>query len=104
MSLEAIRQITQAEACAKQRKTDAAVAAKKIISDAYFAGEEKLRSAAATADAQVRQIILQAEERAARRAEEISSQSKAGCAALCSAAEIKLDDAAALIIRRVVNS
>lgn len=104
MSLEAIRQITQAEAGAKQRKANAADIANKMVADAHLAGEEKLRSAAATADAQVKQIMLQAEERAARRAEEIASQAKADCASLCSAAETKLDDAAALIIRRVVNS
>lgn len=104
MSLEAIRQVTQAEAAAKQRKADAADSAKKIIADAHLAGEEALRSTVATANAHVKQIMLQAEEHAARRAEELASQSKADCAALCSAAESKLDEAAALIVRRVVNS
>lgn len=104
MSLEAIRQVTQAESAAKQRKADAADSAKKIISDAHLAGEEVLRSTAAAADTQVKQIMMQAEERADRRAEELASQSKADCAALCSAAETKLDDAAVLIIKRVVNS
>lgn len=104
MSWEFIQQVTQTEADAKQRKVDAAVTAKKIISDAHLAGEEALRSTVATANAHVKQIMLQAEERAARRAEELASQSKADCAALCSAAESKLDEAAALIVRRVVNS
>ena len=104
MSWEFIQQVTQTEADAKQRKVDAAVTAKKIISDAHLAGEETLRRVVADADTQVKQMMLQAEDRAARRAEEIAAQSKADCAALCRTAENKLDEAAALIVRRVVNS
>lgn len=104
MSLEAIKKVAQTEAETKQRKADAAAAAKKMVSDAHLAGEEALRSAVAKADAQTKQMMLQAEERAATRALEIAAQSKEDCAALCAAAENKLDEAAALIVRRVVNS
>ena len=63
MSLEAIKQVEQTEAETKQRKAEAAAAAKKRIADAEQAGQEALRSAA----------------------------------------QSRLDEAAALIVRRVVS-
>lgn len=104
MSLEAIKQVAQTEAESKQRKTDAAAAAKKMVADAEVAGKETLRSACSEADAKVKELLAQAEERAAVRSAEIAAQSQQECAALRSAAESKLEDAAALIVRRVVSS
>ena len=40
MSLEAIKQVAQAEADTKQRKADAAATAKKLVADAERAGQE----------------------------------------------------------------
>lgn len=104
MSLEAIKQVAQTEAETKQRKADAAAAAKKLIADAERAGQETLRSARAEAEAKTKELMAQAEERAAIRTAEIAAQSKQECAALRSAAEGKLEEAAALIVRRVVSS
>lgn len=104
MSLEAIKQVTQAEAESKQRKAEAIAAAKKLVAQAEQAGEQTLRSACADADAKARELMVQAEERSAVHAAGIAAQSKQDCAALCSAAEGKLDQAAALIVRRVVSS
>ena len=104
MSLEAIKKVAQTEADAKQRKAEALVAAKKMVSDAQLAGEQTLRSACAEADTKTKELMRQAEERAAGRAAEIAAQSKEECAILRSAAENKLEDAAALIVRRVVSS
>lgn len=104
MSLEAIKQVAQTEAETKQRKADAVVAAKKLVADAEQAGAQTLRDACAAADANAKELLVRAEERAAARAAEIAAQSRQECAALCSAAENKLDEAAALIVRRVVSS
>lgn len=102
--MDAIKQVTQVEANAKQRKAEAVAAAKKLISDAEQAGKQALQSACARAEAEAKELMAQAEERSAVRAAEIATQSRQDCAALRSAAESKLDQAAALIVRRVVSS
>jgi len=104
MSLEAIKQVAQTEAETKQRKAEAVAAAKKLVADAERAGKEALHAACAQAETNAKELLVQAEERAAVRAAEIATQSKQDCADLCSAAENKLDEAAALIVRRVVSS
>ena len=104
MSLEAIKQVAQTEAEVKQRKTEAVAVAKKLIAEAEQTGKQSLQTACADAEAKTKALMVQAEERAAVRAAEIAVQSKQDCAALCSTAENKLDEAAALIVRRVVSS
>ena len=104
MSLEAIQMVAQTEAETKQRKADAIAAAKKLIAEAEQTGKQTLQTACADAEAKARELMVRAEERAAARAAEIAAQSKQDCAALCSSAENKLDEAAALIVRRVVSS
>lgn len=104
MSLEAIKQVAQTEAETKQRKAEAVAAAKKLVADAEQAGKNAVRVACAEAEANAKELWIQAEERAAARSAEIAAQSKQECVALCSAAETKLDEAAALIVRRVVSS
>ena len=104
MSLDAIQQIIQAEADAKQRKTEAVIAAKKLIADAEQAGKEALNRACSNAETKTKEFLSQAENRAAERAAEIAAQTERNCAALRRAAEKKLDKAAALIVRRVVGA
>jgi len=102
--LEAIQKVTQAEAESKQRKAGALAAAKRLVAEAEQAGAQTLRNTCAEAEAKAKELMIQAEERSAVRAAEIAAQSKQDCAALCSAAEGKLEQAAALIVRRVVSS
>lgn len=102
--MEAIQKVTQAEAESKQRKADAIADAKKLVAQAEQAGAQTLRNVCAEAEAKAKELMTQAEERAAARAAEIAAQSKQDCAALCNAAEGKLEQAAALIVRRVVSS
>lgn len=104
MSLEAIKQVTQTEADTKQRKVDAAAAAKKLVADAERAGQDAVQNARAEAEAKAKELMSQAEANAAQRAVEIAAQAEAECAALRNAAEGKLEEAAALIVRRVVSS
>ena len=104
MSLEAIKQVAQTEVESKQRKVDAAAAAKKLVADAEQAGQEALRGARSQAEAKAKELMAQAEQRSAERAAEIAAQAGQECSALRSAAEGKLEEAAALIVRRVVSS
>lgn len=104
MSLDAIKQVTQAETENKQRKAEAAAAAKKLVTEAENAGREALRAACEKAETATKELLIQAENCAAVRAAEMAAQSKQECAALCRAAEKRLGEAASLIIRRVVNN
>lgn len=104
MSLEAIKQVAQTEAETKQRKAEAIAAAKKLVSDAEQTGKQALQNACAEAEAKAKEFMVRAEERAAARAAEIAAQSEQECTALRRAAETRLDEAAALIVRRVVSS
>ena len=104
MSLEAIQLVTQAETEAKQRKIQAAADAKKVVANAELAGKQALQRACTQAEAEAKELMAQAEKRSAARAVEIAAQSKQDCAALCSVAESRLEEAAALIVRRVVSN
>ncbi len=104
MSLDAIKQVTLAEAETKQRKADALAAAKKLVAEAEQSGKEALRAAKAAAEANAKELMAQAEQRAVGRAEEAAKQSQQACADLRSTAEGRLDQAAELIVRRVVSS
>lgn len=104
MSLEAIKQVTQAEADARQRQADAAVQAKKLVADAERAGKEVLVKARAEGAAKAKELMLQAEQRSAERTAQAAAQAEEECRALRSAAQGRLEEAAALIVRRVVSS
>ena len=57
MSLEGIKQVTEAETLAQQRKNEALAQAKKTVADARRAGEERLSSARMQAEAQVKGFL-----------------------------------------------
>ena len=86
MSLEAVQVVTETEQRALQRKAEAVEAAKKLV-----------------AEAQARQMMTRAEEAAAKHTETVMEETRRSCDDLRRAAEGKLEDAAALIIRRVVG-
>ena len=54
--------------------------------------------------AQVRDLLKEAEERAAKHTEQVLEQTRSSCGALRAEAQKKLDQAAQSIVRRVVNS
>jgi V/A-type H+-transporting ATPase subunit G/H len=103
MSLEAVQMVTETEQRALQRKAEAVEAAKKLVSDAERAGKERVAAARADAEAQARQMMTRAEEAAAKHTETVMEETRRSCDDLRRAAEGKLEDAAALIIRRVVG-
>lgn len=103
MSLEAIKQVTQAEEETQVKLTDAKAAAKRMVADAERDGRALVESARNEAETKVRGLMKAAETRAQDRTAEVMRETEQSCATLRQTAEAKLDTAADLIVRRVVN-
>lgn len=103
MSMDAIQKVTETERSGQDRKVEAAAAAKKLVADAQRAGEALLEETRREAEAENKALLKQAEERAAQAAAKALEEAEAQAQAMCQAAESKLDAAAELIVRRVVN-
>lgn len=103
MSLEAIKKVAESEQNSAQRKAEAAQQAKKLVADASREGEALLASARQKAEAQVKIFMTEAEEKAAKHTAEVMKDTQRACEELKQAASARLDEAAALIVRRVVN-
>ena len=103
MSLEAMEQVTKVEEALRQRKSEAAAQAKQLVAQAEREGKQALESIRAQVEAQAKEQMAQAEERANRRAVQLQEESQEACAALRAAARERLDQAARVIVRRVVN-
>lgn len=103
MSLEAVQKVTETEQRARERKAEATEQAKKMVAEAAREGKERLNAARAEAEVQVKAMFTRAEESARKHAETVMNETRQSCDSLRHAAEGKLEDAAALIIRRVVG-
>lgn len=103
MSLEAVQKVTEAEQKAQARKAEAAENAKKLVAEAERAGKDRVAGTRAEAEAQVREMLTKAEASAALHTEKVMAETRKSCDSLRQAASGKLDEASALIIRRVVN-
>ena len=80
MSLEAMKQVTEAEEANRARRAEAQAEAKRLVAEAERAGKARLAEARAQAEAQK------------------------SCDALRAQAEARLADAAESIVRRVVKT
>ena len=103
LSLEAIKQVTQTEQDCAQRKLDAVQAAKRTVAEAEKAGQAALDARRGEAQAQIRALMADAEAKAGVEADAVRADTAKACAALKVSAEQKLEQAAELIVRRVVN-
>ena len=103
MSLEAIKKITQVEKMGQERKATAEAEARRIVADAERDSLALLQQARLDAAEAGSQLLRQAENRAAKKAEEIAQAAQAECAALRQAAANRLDEAAEFIVGRVVS-
>lgn len=103
MSIEAIQQVTQAEASAQEKKAAAYAQAKQMVKEAERAGQTLLEQTRQDAEKKNREAMTAAEQNAAVRAKKVLSDNAGVCKQLCSAAESRLDAAAALIVKRIVN-
>lgn len=103
MSLEVIKLVTQTERECEQRKLDAIQAAKRTVAEAEKAGQAMLAERRAEAEAQVKAALSKAEAGAAVQAQAVQDETQRSCNALRAAAEQQLEQAAELIVRRVVK-
>ena len=100
MSIEAIRQVTETEQANKQSRAAAEAEARQLVLDAERNGTEQVRSDAAE---QGKDLLRQAEERAALRAQEIAREAEAESRRQREQAEQHLDETAEFIVERVVK-
>ncbi len=103
MSIEAIQQVTQTEKSAQEKILAANAQARQIIRDAEQAGQLLLEQARKEAETQARNSMTQAEAQAAQRTQEVLAENKNVCLALSQKAQTRLDDAAVLIVKRIVS-
>ena len=97
MALEAVKLVAQAEQQSKDRKAEAVLEAKKRLADALATTKKQ-------ADAKGKELLAQAEKDAAEDAAKIKQQADADCAALRTNAKKRLEEAASLIVRKVVDA
>ena len=103
MSLEVIEKVTQVENESRERRMAAEAEAKQIVADAEKEGQallQRTRSAGAEAG---RELLRQAEERAAEAAAKTAQAAEKDAAALREAAGKRLEAAAEFIVGRVVK-
>ena len=104
MSFEALANITQAEADAKAAVVQAEAKARQMVADAFAAGKAAVEAALAKADGELEQLRRQADEKAMAAAGGLSGELESQKAVLCALADEKLDQAATLVVERIVNS
>ena len=104
MSLEAMKQVTEAEEANRARRAEAQAEAKRLVAEAERAGKARL------AEARARQRPRQGADAAGRgqggrtRVGGGLAQTRKSCDALRAQAEARLADAAESIVRRVVKT
>lgn len=103
MSLEAITKIRQVEEGMEREKSDARAQVQKLTADAEREGRELLRAGAEKARAENAAAMERAQERAAKRREEILAKAAGDCAALRAEAGRRMDKAVKAILERVVE-
>ena len=101
MSIEAIRQVTETEQANKQSRAAAEAEARQLILDAERNGTELLKKVRSDAAEQGKDLLRQAEERAALRAQEIAREAESRRQR--EQAEQHLDETAEFIVERVVK-
>ncbi len=104
MSLDAIRQVHDAEARAAVMQQDAAVAAKKRMSDAQAEGQRFLDEQISKAEAQNKILLSAAEKEAEQQRVTLEQDAQSAVDALKSGATARLDAAADFILERIVKA
>ena len=104
MSLEAIKEISEAEERARIAKAEAAALSKKLIAEAEVNGKLAIDAAVSKAQEEIQDLRHKAEEKASSDAKELSRKTENRKAAMLSKAESRMDEAVLLVIERIVNS
>lgn len=103
MAFDAITMISQAEQTVKKDLAQALADARAAEDAAVEAGKAAVEEAAVRAKKEIQAKLAELEAEAAAAAEMLAGETEKQKAAMRTAAERKLDDAAALIVERIVN-
>lgn len=103
MALEAIQTVTQAEAKAKADRESAAAQAKQRLADAQREAKQTVEQARQQAREEARRMMAEAEDKAAQLTREELDRAAADCDTLKQDARGRLEEAAQLIVGRVVE-
>ena len=104
MSFEAINTVREAEERARQIKLEATQAAAEAIEAAERDGKEAVEAALNKARDELRTLRSKSDEKATQDAEALAATTKDRESVMRTRAEAKLDQAASLIVERIVNS
>ena len=104
MTMDAIRKVTEIEEKGRAEKAEAEARVKQALSEAEREGAAQLQKARRDAADKGKELLRQAEARAAEAAAEIAKRAEGESNALRSAAKGRLEEAAKLIVGRVVKS
>lgn len=102
MTLDAMKQVVAAEADAKSSFQEASKLSKELIAEAEAKGRAYQQERQAAAAAEVKAMLLEAENQAAKNGEEIMHHAENQCAVIRAHAESRLDAAANRIVERIV--
>ena len=103
MSFEAITSVMAAEAEAKASVAAAEAKARQLLADAETEGKAAVEAAAAKAESELRELRRRTEEKAGIESRELTETLEGRQAQLRAQAEPRLEEAAALIVERIVN-
>lgn len=103
MAMDAIKKVTETEQDFQKRREAAAAEGKQQVAQAQKDGRRIVEEARQTAEAQVRQMMADADGKAAQKAQEIMAAAQKDCEGLKQQARTHLDQAAALIVEKVVK-
>lgn len=101
--MEAIQKVTQIEQETAQRREAAVAESKQKLLVAQRSAQRVLEDARVETDAEVRQMMAEAETEAARMAQEVLEQARLESEVMKLAARQRLEQAAELIIEKVVR-
>lgn len=104
MSFQDIQRVTQTEESTREKKAQAQAQARQIVADAQKAGAAIVETARRQAREQVSQWLDEAEALGQEQTTQMLSANDQACQAMCRQARTRLDEAADLIVRRVVDS
>ncbi len=104
MSFEAIQSVTQAESEAKTAVANAELKAKQMLADAQSAGRLAVETAVSKAEGELQELNRQAGEKAVAATQTLTAELSNKKAALRAKAEARLEEAATLVVERIVNS
>lgn len=102
--MDAIRQVAETEAAARERKAQAQAQVQDLAAQARRTGQEKAARIRREAQDKAREALAQAEAEAQAQAERTLAGFDRDCEALKAKAGERLDRAAALIVGKVVES